>query len=841
MIVEGARVVHLRDGWQLAAVAPKGAPEDPTQLEALSLEWAPAIVPGTAASALRATKAWTFDTPRDFDASDWWWRCTFAFEPEKQGIRLLCFGGLATLADVFLNGEKVLSSENMFVAHEVDVTERLRATNVLHVRCRSLGAALEARRPRPRWKTQLVSHQQLRWLRTTLLGRIPGWSPKVAPVGPWRAITLEERPSFSVRVCALTPRLDGDDGVVDAEVVLAPHGDAAVERATLEIGDATADLARSEEGGLVVLRGSLRIPAPARWWPVTHGAQARHPARVIVESSGNHGRTAIACRPVSFRALAVDRGHDGKGFGLLVNGVPVFCRGACWTTNDIVTLAGDERAYRTALTAMRDAGMNMVRTSGTMVYEDDVFYDLCDELGILVWQDFMFANMDYPIADPGFAASVAREIEQVLARLSGRPCLAVLCGNSEVEQQVAMLGLPRESWSNALFRETMPALARAHCPDVPYVPSSPTGGPLPFVPHEGITHYYGVGAYLRPIDDARRAEVRFTSECLGFANVPEQSTIDAFLGNGESPVHHPRWKARTPRDMGAGWDFEDVRDHYFRALFDLDPMKVRYGDMQRYLELSRVVTGEVMARVFCEWRRGRSSCRGGLVWFHRDLWPGAGWGIVDATGLPKAAYWYLARAFSPVTVLLADEGLSGLRVHAINERETPLAAELRVSLHRHGQVHVATGKRAIDVPARGEVEVEANELFEGFLDLGYAYRFGPPGHDLVVATLVDPTTGAALAESFHFPLGLPSTREADLGLEAAIEPLDGGDAWLTLRTKRFAQSIALELDDHAPEDSYFHLAPGAEKKVRLRATKASAKVRGFAAPLNAYTPTKIVG
>jgi beta-mannosidase len=838
MIVDGHRVTPLRDGWQLAAVAPKGAPEDPAQLDAAKLEWAPAIVPGTAASALRATKAWTFDTPRDFDASDWWWRCTFAAEPAIEGAaRVLCFGGLATLADVFLNGEKILSSDDMFVAHEVDVTTKLRDSNVLLVRCRSLGAALEGRRPRPKWKTALVAHQQLRWFRTTLLGRIPGWSPKVAPVGPWRAITLEERPACSVRAFRLLPRMDGEDGVIDVEVRLAPNGAERIEGGTLAIGDASIELARAEEDDLVVLRGSLRVTKPARWWPATHGTPALHEARVVVKCAANQGESAIV-RRVGFRTLEVERDVDGAGFGLKVNGVRVFCRGACWTTNDIVTLAGDEAQYRAALTAMRDAGMNMVRIGGTMVYEDDVFYDLCDELGILVWQDFMFANMDYPIGDEGFAKNVGHELDFNLARLSGRPCVAVLCGNSEIEQQVAMLGLPRESWSNALFRETMPARAKVWCPDVPYVPSSPTGGAFPFVPGEGITHYYGVGAYLRPLDDARRAEVRFTSECLGFANVPEQTTIDAFLGNGESPFHHPRWKARTPRDMGAGWDFEDVRDHYLKALFDVDPLKVRYGDMQRYLELSRVVTGEVMARVFGEWRRARSTCRGGLVWFHRDLWPGAGWGVVDSTGLPKAAYWYLKRAFAPVTIHLADEGLSGLRVHAHNDRSADLAAELRVALYRHGQVHVATGKRAVSVPARGEIEIDASTLFEGFLDLTYAYRFGPPGHDLVVASLVDETHGT-LAEAFHFPLGLPSTREHDLGLEAVVEPLDGGDAMLTLRTKRFAQSIALELDEHRPSDAYFHLAPGGERQVRLFATKTGAKVRGLAMPLNAHAPTKI--
>src|SRR5262249_42006326 len=162
------------------------------------------------------------------------------------------------------------------------------------------------------------------------------------------------------------------------------------------------------------------------------------------------------------------------------------------------------------------------------------------ELGILVWQDFMFANMDYPADDEAFTKSVRREAEQFLERVQAHPCLAVLCGNSEVEQQAAMLGLPREHWRSALFSELLPDICPTECPGVTYSPYTPPGGALPFHTHRGVTHYYGVGAYLRPLEDARRAQVRFASECLAFANVPEDSTIESFMLEGEAPFHHPK-------------------------------------------------------------------------------------------------------------------------------------------------------------------------------------------------------------------------------------------------------------------------------------------------------------
>src|SRR6185312_9874785 len=141
----------------------------------------------------------------------------------------------------------------------------------------------------------------------------------------------------------------------------------------------------------------------------------------------------------------------------------------------------------------------------------------------------------------------------------------------------------------------------------------------------GTSSYYGVGAYLRPLDDARRSELVFASESLAFANIPDERGLP---GGPGLRVHHPAWKMRSPRDLGAGWDFDDVRDHYVARLFGVDPVNLRVSDHERYLALGRVATGEVMAQAFGEWRRQRSPPRGALIWFLRDLWPGAGWGVI---------------------------------------------------------------------------------------------------------------------------------------------------------------------------------------------------------------------
>jgi len=215
---------------------------------------------GTAASALRASGAWDFGTKRAFDAAEWWLRCRFDAEAAAPAEALvLRLDGLATLADVWLNGEHLLTSDNMFHAHVVDVTLRVREHNEIAIRFKSLTAALAQRRPRPRWRTRLVDQQQLRWFRTTLLGRIPGWTPPVAAVGAWRPITLERRTGLSVEELDVQTRVEGKEGVVRVRAVVRPLGRAApaTYTATLQVGDAMGRVAvRDASTGEIVVQGS---------------------------------------------------------------------------------------------------------------------------------------------------------------------------------------------------------------------------------------------------------------------------------------------------------------------------------------------------------------------------------------------------------------------------------------------------------------------------------------------------------------------------------------------------------------------------------------------------------
>jgi beta-mannosidase len=838
--IAGYRREALATGWELCSTPPD-AFSGPDELSRAPLDWVRGHAPSTAAECLRAADLWSLDgAPRRFDAEDWWYRVRFTAPPRAPDEELVIgFDGLATVADVWLNGQPLLHSDNMFLAHERVLDAPLAGENELVIRFRALDRLLEAKRPRPKWRAPMVENQQLRWHRTTLLGRTPGWSPPAAAVGPWRPVWIETRARVRVTDLVIRTGIDGTKGWIEVAGTIERLGDTPITDLALVVTRDTGprhSIALRGSPNTDAYGGRLEIPDVALWWPHTHGEPTLYAVRLTIGTSESEADLDIDLGRVGFRTLALDS-RDGD-FALSVNGVPVFCRGACWTP-DPVSLNDSAQALSATLEQVRAAGLNMLRIGGTMVYESEDFLDLCDASGILLWQDFMFANMDYP-QGPDFAAAVAVEARQQLDRLAARPCLAVLCGNSEGEQQAAMWGAPRESWSPPLFHEQLAQLARERCPEVPYWPSSAHGGSFPHESNSGTSSYYGVGAYLRPLEDARRAEVRFASECLAFANIPADRTLGKMPGGASIRCHHPAWKARTPRDLGAGWDFDDVRDHYLNRLFGVNPLELRYADHDRYLALSRVVSGEVMASTFAEWRRKRSTCRGALIWFWRDLWCGAGWGVVDALGTPKAAYHYLRRVSQPIAISISDEGNNGLYLHVTNEPAAPLAATLELKLYRHGETSVGNATRALTLAGRETLEIPAATLFEGFLDLSYAYRFGPASHDVVVAALIA-ADGSTVAQAFHFVGGVSAGRELDVGLTATATACDEKVFAVRIATRRFAQSLWIEADGFSPDDAYFHLAPGSEKTVLLRRipNEPVRPLRGRVHALNAHTPAKI--
>lgn len=694
--IDGKKPDRLDEGWELTMSAP-GRWARPSDIDS-EAHWLPARVPGTAAAALRDAGRFDIAMPQPLENQDVWYRARLP----QHGRKRLRFQGLATIAEVFLDEQRLLRSSSMFLAHDVDV--ELSGGDTLYIAFRALGPRLAAPRKRARWRPRMITPGNLRFFRTTLLGHMNLWCPPVHAIGPWRAIEMSDADApLRIGDVRLRTAYENACGILEISLSLGAMPSDLGEPATLLCAGAQAPMASTPDGRLAA---RLVLPGVAPWWPHTHDEPRLHE---IVLRIGGHD---VALGRTGFRRIDIDRGGDGEGFGLKVNGVNVFCRGAVWTSPDLIGLPSGRADYEPSLRLMQEAHMNMVRIGGTMVYEADAFYQTCDELGLLVWQDFMFANFDYPADDPAFLALVTAEVDQFLARTQVSPSIAVLCGGSEVGQQSAMLGLPQRFWSNRIFDEIIPAAVTRTRPDAIYVPNTPCGGTLPIVLNKGVCHYYGVSAYRRPLEDARLADVRFAAESLGHANVPDGAVT---LAPGAAEIAQPCWGERVPGDVSSIWFFEEVRNHYLATLYGLDPQALAIAEPDRYLALSRATSAELMEEVFARWRRVGSPTQGGLVWNLQDVIAGAGWGVIDAAGRPKSAFYALKRAFRPLQVLLLDEGLNGLDVHLLNDSAAARDVVLSIVCLRDGAVEVMRAERRLLLAPRHAVKVAAVELWGGLL------------------------------------------------------------------------------------------------------------------------------
>jgi beta-mannosidase len=443
-----------------------------------------------------------------------------------------------------------------------------------------------------------------------------------------------------------------------------------------------------------------------------------------------------------------------------------------------------------------------------------------------------------PPDDPAFWSLFEPELRQVFGGLNGRPSLAVACGGSEIYQQAAFFGLPAGSWMSPVLEEQIPALLDEIVPRVAYLPSTPSGGELPFHPNAGTSHYFGVGGFMHPLSAGRTAHVRFASECLAFGIPPDRETVAEHFGDGRVAGHDARWKSTVTRDPGMSWDYEDATNHYAGSLFGVDPVAVRYQDPERALDLARAAVAEAMTVVLSDWRRRSSPCDGALILGLRDAWPGAGWGLVDSVGRAKAPLFAVARVFAPRTVLVTDEGLSGLHLHVFNDGPATFAGEVRVTLFgAAGDVRESVAGK-VELGPHDEQRLSATELLGGFRELNDAFRFAPASNDVVLVELAD-EAGETIADAVHLPGGPARPLLPEVGLEASLEETADGAWALTVSSRLFAQYVALDIAGFEASDSWFHLAPGRSRTITLRSADPSRAPTGTIRALNSVATLRV--
>ena len=724
------------------------------------------------------------------DLFDWWLLTEFRSPVPSVMIFPSVFGH----ANVWLDGVQAAVFDNAFRPWQIHFDGR-ESTRQIAFHFASLTTHLIQSHGRSRWRTSLVSSQHLRSYRVSLAGRIPGWfngTPLVGIRGPVTVEPIEETTKIT-----MTTLVDHKRAQLRVDVKTTASAD----ELTVTIGGRKNIAPVSlDDDGQRSAELLLDCSDLDRWLPHTHGEPVLHDIWITLDP-----HTTIQ-RRAGFKSVSFDQ--DTGQFS--VNSMPFFCRGACWVALQAAEVES-EFDLEERLLQVRDAGFNMLRVVGTSCYENDLFYDLCDRLGILVWQDLPFANMAYPDSD-GFADGVYRELQWQSTRLAWRACLAVICGNSDAEQQATLLGLHDEKRTQQLFTNTIHAWSRALFPSQTYIPSAPGFGPLPTHLSAGISSFFGVGAYRRSVDDRSVEQVRFASECLGFANVPDSSSMNELFGSILPSPTGASWKSGTPRDNGVGWDFDDIRDHYTEQLFSVNALDLRIHDLPRYFELSRLASGVAMAAVFARWRATGSRCQGALIWMMHDIKPGAGWGLVDALGRPKPSYHLVRSVLRPVQVLVTDENFDGHNVHLINEQGVELSAVLTITLVLvDGR---AGGKvvRNVVLPPRSAQTLSVDGCFDRFQDTTWSYRFGPPAFRAVAADLLLSNGTSVQHVAAVGCAGIETS--ADIQLTACLVDYSGS-VRLQLESDRLLEWVRLESAGFECIDNYVHIIPGVSRQIEV--------------------------
>lgn len=827
-------VIALHDGYEVLTT-PANAYTNPEQVDQ-AVGYKAGIVPGTVGMLP------DLSVPRaDLDAYDHWYRTSF-LKPDAPYQKIwLQLDGLLTIADVYLNGQLILQSDNAYHVHSVDVTQLIQANNRLLICFRAIKPRYSAKQPRAKYITRLINERHLRFIRTPVLGYTPGFSSATKPVGPYRPIQLVMQNQCTLFSTSIQAQLLGaDSGVIDAEITLQTYQSEVLsarlalfdELNNQEIASAALGFTIAEDG-LIKLEGQLQAKKVAAYWPHTHGEPRRYVLKLLYTDAQQAFNITLG--RYGFRRIEL---VGTASLSFKYNDVLMYFRGACWTPMHPESLLVDEAQLRARLVLLRDAGINMLRIPGNMLYESDAFYALCDELGILVYQDFAFTNFDYPETE-AFNTSIQKEVSDFLHKHGGRPCLTVLCGGSEVAQQAAMMGTSIEHIQHPLFTHILPELSKQLAPNVPYVVSSPYSSQgMPFHAGDGPSQYFGVGGYLRSFEDARLFKGRFITECLPFSHVPEEESLRSFWGGEIMPPHHPLWKDGVTRDPGSGWDFSDITDYYLEQLFNVDAARLRSIDQERYLAYSRATVVEAVETTLSIFRADSAAGRAALVWNLHDLKPGAGWGYIDVLGKPKSAFYALARTAQPSTVLLVDEGLEGMAVYLAHDGQNEIACQLTLSLVTAEGKLFAQNTLAVSLQARSVSRYSVDALIGHFVDSSYAYRFGSRAFVSTVAQLHD-AHHQLISQKIVAPCSEMQALYSEAGLVAEAHLLENGRYLLTLSTQLPAYYVNISLAGFTLSDNYFHVLPGFAKEVTATPIHPAQTLSGRVRALNVRASTAI--
>lgn len=677
--------ISLNDGWQFR--------QQPDSTTAAQTDWHPAQVPGVVDTDLLHNKLipdpfyrTNESTLQWIENSSWEYRSTFQVAPDtlKRSHVEIVFEGIDGPATVYLNDKPIINAINAFREWRADVKSQLKpgANQLLVVFPSPISEGIKIAAKDP-WQSQIHAAPES-YLRKPAYEYGWDWGPRFVNSGLWKPVKLDvwdDAKLSAVHVRQRDVSADVAHLVFETEVESDVKTNATV---TVDYGEngkkATVSRDVQLDPGTNHIDLPIDIARPDLWWPNGYGKQAMYSFRATLKAGGRAQDDATV--RTGLRSIVLRREPDqwGRSFEFVVNGVPVFGKGADVIPFDSFPTRVSEAQYRRVLESAKAANMNMIRHWGGGYYETDEFYTLCDELGIMVWQDFMFGNKWMP-GTYDFKQNVAAEAEYQIKRLRDHPSIVIWCGNNETEESwywhndvVTKLGpdATRRMWQDyiVLFSDTLKSAVMRLDSERPYWPSSPSADYEDLSPtyQSGDAHNWEVWHGRVPFTFYETSRARFVTE-FGFQSFPEWKTIEQFTTpEDRTGIFTPVMLAHQKNNEGNSL----IHDYLLK---DYTEPK----DFPSFLYVSQVLQAEGIKIGVEHLRRQRPRTMGSLYWQLNDCWPVASWSSLDYYGRWKALQYYARRFYNDVLVSPHQDS-GGVNVYVVSDRTTELKADLRLRI-----------------------------------------------------------------------------------------------------------------------------------------------------------------
>ena len=731
--------------------------------------------------------------------------CAFTarFTPDPQDLtrdhQELVFHGLDTLCELWLNGVRLGSTKNMHRGYRFDVKHLLHVgENLLRLEFSSPIRYFqqEDRRhflPFPSHTLPGAAH-----LRKSYCMSGWDWGPKLPDMGIFREVELEAYDTDRLDSVLLSQehRTDGSVTVhIQAETL--HHVPGCTITAQLD----------GQETELISGCGSVNIRHPRLWWPRGYGGQPLYTLEVLLTKDGRV--LDRVRRRIGLRTLTVSAGaQNGNEFCFVANGVKIFAMGANYVPQDSLLSRVTPQRTRALLEACCDANFNCVRVWGGGFYPEDDFYDLCDELGLIVWQDFMVACMHLWLTRE-MEREITQEAAYQLQRLQHHPCLGLLAGNNEVEEML-LHGVVSETIRYdyiRLYEHLLPELCARYAPDTFYWPSSPSaGGSLAHTLDEdkGDSHYWAVWHGSKPFTEYRKHRFRFCSE-FGFESFPSMKTLRSFCPEEELNPFSRVMESHQKCRQGNGKILTYLAQTY---LYPYNTENLVYA--------SQLIQADAIAYGVNHFRRCRGYCMGALYWQLNDCWPTASWSSVDYFGRYKALHYAAKRFYAPVALgLFLEDGR--VTVNIANERREEFRGKLRISLQKNDFTILWRQEediRADALSSRDSLWMPEQLVTDRENCFFCAELLDEAGRPVQQQTLL-------FTQPKHYNWQKPS-------VEVQCEDEDDGVS-VRLRSSVFAKSVQLELDraDAVFSDNYFDLTDPEWHTVTAKTNLTASQIRAM--------------